>query len=180
VEVRRRPQAVACRQRSGRDLGKPHGAPAVGTTRKGYTAIEAQTGKPGNGARRESNAVGTTKLWSTATEAHMRKLGNRPTLEPNPWLENHDPGGRETATRPWGVLSGIVLGDGESPSHGEGPDGSTPPAKETRAGQVGLDQHGPTSLRATALGRMAYAQASTTEEPDAGKLHVRVRAGGAG
>ena len=36
----------------------------------------------------------------------MRKLGNRPTLKPNPGLENHDPGGRETATRPWGVLLG--------------------------------------------------------------------------
>jgi hypothetical protein len=27
---------------------------------------------------------------------------------------------------------------------------------------------------------VAYAKASTTEEPDAGKLHVRVCAGGAG
>jgi len=90
------------------------------------------------------------------------------------------PGGRETATNPWGVLSGIVLGARVSRVQGEGPDRSTLPAKETRAGQVGLGSHEPTSLRATALGRTAYAQASTTEEPDAGNLHVRVSAGGAG
>ena len=44
----------------------------------------------------------------------------------------------------------IVLGGGESPPQGEGPDGSTQPAKETRAGPVGLDKHGPTSLRGIA------------------------------
>jgi hypothetical protein len=101
-------------------------------------------------------------------------------LEPKSLSENHAPGGRKAATNPWGVLSGIVLGGGESPLHGEGPDGSTQPAKETHAGHVGLEPHEPTSLRATALGRRAYAHASTTEEPDAGKLHVRDRAGGAG
>ena len=110
----------------------------------------------------------------------MRKLGNRATLEPTPWLENHDPGGRETATRPWGVLSGIVLGGGESPLAEEGPDRSTQPTKETRAGHAGLESHEPTSLRAIANRPSAYAKASTTEEPDAGKLHVRVRAGGVG
>lgn len=110
----------------------------------------------------------------------MGKLGYGTIPEPKVLLENHAPGGPETAIDPWGVLSGVVLGGGESPLQGEGPDGSTQPAKETRAGQVGLEQHGPTSLRTTALGRRAYAQASTTEEPDAGKLHVRVRAGGAG
>ena len=34
----------------------------------------------------------------------------------------------------WGVLSRIVLGGGESPSHGEGLDGSTSPAQDTDAG----------------------------------------------
>ena len=33
-----------------------------------------------------------------------------------------------------GVLSGVVLGGGKSPLQGEGPDGSTWPAKETHAG----------------------------------------------
>ena len=80
----------------------------------------------------------------------MGKLGNGTKLEPNTLLENHEAGGRETAIRPWGVLSGIVLGGGESPLHGEGPDGSTQPAKETRAGHGGLDQHEPTSLRGIA------------------------------
>jgi len=49
---------------------------------------------------------------------------------------------------------------------------------------VGLEQHEPTSLRGLAIGDlletvMIRAEASTTEEPDAGKLHVRVCAGGA-
>ena len=70
----------------------------------------------------------------------MRKLGNRAKLEPALLWENHAPGGQATAIRPWGVLSGIVLGGGESPLQGEGPDGSTQPAKETRAGHVGLEQ----------------------------------------
>ena len=108
----------------------------------------------------------------------MRKLGNGPRLEPNALSENHAPGGRETATTPWGVLSGIVLSAWESHVHGEGPDGSTQPAKETRAGHVGLDQHEPTSLRGIAIRPLACAKASTTEEPDAEKLHVRVCAGG--
>jgi RNA-directed DNA polymerase len=77
----------------------------------------------------------------------MGKPGTIAKLESTVLSENHAPGGPETATYPWGVLSGIVLGDGESPSQGEGPDGSTQSAKETRAGHAGLDQHGPTSLR---------------------------------
>ena len=49
---------------------------------------------------------------------------------------------------------------------------------------VGLDQHEPTSLRGLAIGDlletvMNCAEASMTEEPDAGKLHVRVCTGGA-
>ncbi|MGD8938063.1 MAG: hypothetical protein PVJ72_01715 [Gammaproteobacteria bacterium] len=42
---------------------------------------------------------------------------------------------------------------------------------------AGSGKHEPTSLRGIA---MMYAEASTTEEPDAGKLHVRVCLGGAG
>jgi len=110
----------------------------------------------------------------------MGKPGNRAILEPKTLAESHALGGRETAKHPWGVLSGIVLGGGESPLHGEGPDGSTQLAKETRTGQVGPELYEPTLLRATAIGQVAYAHASTTEEPDAGKLHVRDRAGGAG
>ena len=80
----------------------------------------------------------------------MGKPGNGTRLEPKALSENHEPGGRATARRPWGVLSGIVLGGGESPPHGEGPDGSTQPAKETRAGHAGLDKHEPTSLQGIA------------------------------
>ena len=54
--------------------------------------------------------------------------------------------------------------------------------KETRAGHVGLEPHEPTSLRGIAnRAKMIIvldAKASTTEEPDAGKLHVRDCAGG--
>ena len=51
--------------------------------------------------------------------------------------------------------------------------------KETRAGHVGLEPHEPTSLRGIAKRAvMPDAEASTTEEPDAGKLHVRDCAGG--
>jgi RNA-directed DNA polymerase len=60
------------------------------------------------------------------------------------------PGRRETAGCRQGVLSGIVVCDGESPLHGEGPDGSTQPVKETRAGHAGSGTHEPTSLRAIA------------------------------
>ena len=114
----------------------------------------------------------------------MGKPGNKTRLEPNALPEKHAPGGRATATSPWGVLSGIVLGAWESHAQGEGPDGSTQPAKETRAGHVGLEPREPTSLRGIAnraKERMIIlldAKASTTEEPDAGKLHVRDCAGG--
>jgi len=60
------------------------------------------------------------------------------------------PGGPETAACCRGVLSGIVVGGRESRPHGEGPDGSTQLAKETRAGHAGSDQHEPTSLQALA------------------------------
>ena len=59
-------------------------------------------------------------------------------------------GRRETAACRRGVLSGIVVGGRESRPHGEGPDGSTQPAKETRAGQAGPGHHVPTSLRGIA------------------------------
>ena len=49
------------------------------------------------------------------------------------------PGRSATATCRRGVLSGIVVGDGESPLQGEGPDGSTQPAQETRTGHVGSE-----------------------------------------
>ncbi len=60
------------------------------------------------------------------------------------------PGRPEMAVCSWGVLSGIVVGDGESPLYGEGPDGSTQPVQETRAGHAGSGYREPTSLRAIA------------------------------
>jgi hypothetical protein len=85
----------------------------------------------------------------------------------------------------WGVVSSIVLRGGESPLQGEGLDGSTEPRKETHPGHVGPEQYEPTSLWAIAIRDRAgtvlpCAEASATEEPDEGKLHVRDCAGGAG
>jgi hypothetical protein len=95
-------------------------------------------------------------------------------------------GRQETAACRRGVLSGIVVGGRESRPHGEGPDGSTQLAKETRAGHAGSDQHEPTSLRGLSnwtVKRVTVtvrANASATEEPDAGKPHVRDCGGGSG
>ena len=88
----------------------------------------------------------------------MGKPENGTRLEPSLLWENHEPGGSEgPATSPsstcsQGVLSGIVLRGWESQPHGEGPDGSTQPAKETYAGRVGLGKHKPTSLQGIATG----------------------------
>ena len=121
-----------------------------------------------------------------------RKLGNRAKLEPAHLWENQESGGSEDSNMnpnsisSRGVLSGIVLSGWESQPHGEGPDRSTQLAKETYAGHVGSDKHKPTSLRGIAnkptvvKQNWTCAKASTTEEPDEGKLHVRDCAGGVG
>lgn len=44
----------------------------------------------------------------------------------------------------------MVLGAWESLALGEGTNGGAQSAKDTRAGQIGLEQHDPTSPRATA------------------------------
>ncbi len=85
VEVRRSPQAVACKKRYVRELGKPQWLLC-----RSHTVL-SQVGR------------------------------------------------RKVAICFWGVLSGIVLRGRESLPQGEGPDGSTQLAKETRAGHVGLD-----------------------------------------
>jgi RNA-directed DNA polymerase len=72
-------------------------------------------------------------LWARAESSNMEQ-----------------PGRPATAACLRGVLSGIVVGDGESPSLGEGPDGSTQSAQETHAGHAGSDHHEPTSLRGIA------------------------------
>jgi hypothetical protein len=57
VEVRRSPQAVACRNRYVEELGRPHRLLAVGRVVVGHTDIEARRGKPGNGAMPEPKAA---------------------------------------------------------------------------------------------------------------------------
>ncbi len=63
----------------------------------GYAAIEARKGKPGHRVRRKAKSLFQERNFSSIT----RESG---------WL---------------GVVSSIVVGDGESPLQGEGLDGST-------------------------------------------------------
>ena len=84
-----------------------------------------------------------------------------------------------------GVLWGSVVRGWESQPQGEGPHGSTQLSKETRAGhcRAGITRANLTERNSNwALERVTVkvrAEASATEEPDAGKLHVRGSAGGA-
>ena len=74
------------------ELGRPHGLLAVGRSKVGYTIIEARKGKPGHRVKSEPK-------WTegTAEQAGEGVLSK----------------GKPTGYR-WGVLSGIVLGGGES------------------------------------------------------------------
>jgi len=84
------------------------------------------------------------------------EMGHERAMNPETACARVESSNREGAGRPesaacrGGVLSGIVVGGWESRPHGEGPDGSTQPAQETRAGQAGSGNHEPTSLRAIA------------------------------
>lgn len=84
------------------------------------------------------------------------ELGHRRVMSPDTAYaraegQNKECTGRpETAVCVRGVLSGIVVRGWESQPQGEGPDGSTQSAKETRAGRVGSEHHEPTSLQAIA------------------------------
>jgi hypothetical protein len=111
VKVHRSPRAVACRKRNAVDLGKPRWAPTYGTARLTYAVIEAR----------------------------MRTLGNGTRLESNILAQDHRTGRQVTAACPRGVLSSRVPSGGESPLQEKRPDGSTPLAKETWAGHVGLE-----------------------------------------
>jgi hypothetical protein len=157
-KVRRSPQAVACRKRDVEELGRPHTFLSMENVGVWYTALEAQKGKPGHGTMLEPTHHGRPRCQAGGDV-----------------LATGTP-----AVCAWGVVSSVVLCDGESPSHGEGLDGSTQPGKDTHPGHVGPDQYEPTSLRAIANRVLPCTDASATEEPDAGKLHVRVCTGGAG
>jgi hypothetical protein len=54
VEVRRSPQAMACRKRYVEELGSPHALLAVGRSKVRYIVdTKAQKGKPGHRVKRE-------------------------------------------------------------------------------------------------------------------------------
>ena len=112
-------------------------------------------------------AVENDGVWSTTPEARQGKPGHRTMLEPT----------HCGSTRARQVEEYC---DRESPPHGEGLDGSTQPGKDTHPGYVGPESYEPTSLRAIATRILPCADASATEEPDAGKLHVRDCTGGVG
>jgi hypothetical protein len=85
-------------------------------------------------------------------------LGHERAMNPDTACARVESSDRELPGRPAaavcfrGVLSGIVVGGREIRPHGEGPDGSTQPTQETRAGHAGSGNHEPTSLRAIATG----------------------------
>jgi len=59
VEVRRSPQAVACRKRYVGELGKPQRLPTGEEMGVGHTATKARKGKPGNRTMRSLSGQGT-------------------------------------------------------------------------------------------------------------------------
>jgi hypothetical protein len=58
VQVRRSPQAVACRKRGVEELGKPQRLLDVENLGRGYTAPEARKGKPRHGTMLEPTLHG--------------------------------------------------------------------------------------------------------------------------
>jgi hypothetical protein len=64
VEVRRSPQAVACRKRYVEELGRSHRLLPKGYMVVRSTAIEARQGKPGDRARLEPK-----RAWGTSDQA---------------------------------------------------------------------------------------------------------------
>jgi hypothetical protein len=71
VQVRRSPQAVACRRRGVKALGRPQTFLPVGSIGVGYTAPEAPKGTPGHGTRLEPQ-----RRWSTRGR-QAEKYGDR-------------------------------------------------------------------------------------------------------
>ena len=155
---RRSPQAMACRKRDVEERGRPPQLLHGGSDGRGSTALEGTAGE-------------TRRRHPAGTDVSRRTRGEE--------------GGEGLATGTptvcgWGVVSSVVLGGGESPPHGAGLDGSMPPGKDTHPGHGGPESSAPTSLRARAIRVLPCTDARATEEPDAGKLHVRVCTGGVG
>ena len=111
VQVRRSPQAAACRKRDVEDLGKPQTFLPWQTSVYGLQLLRHGRGNPD-----------TEPCWHLHTAVAHAQAG----------------GGGRSQGKPTacggGVLSRRVLGGGESPRQGEGRDGSTQPAQATSAG----------------------------------------------
>jgi hypothetical protein len=110
-EIRRSPQAVACRKRGVAALGKPQTFLPWKTSVYGIQLLRHRRGNPD-----------TEQCWSLRTAVAHAQAGGGGLSQGKPTA-----GGG-------GVLSRRGLGGGESPRQGEGRDGSTQPAQATSAG----------------------------------------------
>ena len=74
VEVRRSPQAVACRKRYVGEPGKPRRAPDMATPFAGHTVIEARRGNPDTGLDRSLSGGKRVAMrrWVAARRLHAR------------------------------------------------------------------------------------------------------------
>jgi hypothetical protein len=72
-EVRRRPQAAACRKRGVEALGRPQTLLSVERRRRGYTAPEARKGKPGHGTMLEPKLSEGTRTRQAEKYCHRER-----------------------------------------------------------------------------------------------------------
>jgi hypothetical protein len=72
-EVRRSPQAVACRKRGVEELGRPQTLLGVERRRRGYIAPEARKGKPGHGTMLEPKLYEGTRTRQAEKYCHRER-----------------------------------------------------------------------------------------------------------
>ena len=72
-QVRRSPQAVACRKRDVEELGRPQTLLGVESRRRGYTAPEARKGKPGHGTMLEPKLYEGTRTRQAEKYCHRER-----------------------------------------------------------------------------------------------------------
>src|SRR5215831_367544 len=75
VQVRRSPQAVACRKRGVEELGKPQTLLDVENLGSWYTALEARKGKPGHGTMLEPTLHGRPRTGKRSRKARWMRMG---------------------------------------------------------------------------------------------------------
>ena len=165
-----------------RPSGKARRGRSAGVLRPWPAGREAS--KHWGGPRRSCAWKPRSKVYSSGGPAGETRRRTKAGTAAARWQAGQAGGGVRSQGKPagcgWGVVASVVLRGGESPPQGEGLDGSTQPGKATQPGHVGPEQHEPTSLRAIAHRVCPGAAARATEEPEAGKRHVRDCTGGVG